>query len=138
MPLKKHALVVIQSHWKWRNSTDHIRVSIGLPSSIVITALSCIVCEIKRARYRSKFSIFHPLVHRGNDCEYFRAVFSTAEPDGYATIRCNNIAEKFTPLSRVHQRYRQQTTDGKAMPTAEGNVVMEWHTTFGQTVPFTR
>jgi len=33
------------------------------------------------------------------------------------------IAEKFNRLSRVHQRHRQQTTDGRLIAYSERNVV---------------
>ena len=39
--------------------------------------------------------------------------------DGQGTTRRRNIAENFNRLSRVHQRYRRQTTDGRATTYSE-------------------
>ena len=35
--------------------------------------------------------------------------------DGQGTKRRRNIAENFNPLSRAHERFRRQTTDGRAI-----------------------
>ena len=40
-------------------------------------------------------------------------------PDGQATIWCKNIPEKLNPLSRVHARYRRQTTDRRICHAAK-------------------
>ena len=39
--------------------------------------------------------------------------------DGQGTTWRRNIAENFNRLSRVHQRYRRQTTDGPSMTNSE-------------------
>jgi len=40
--------------------------------------------------------------------------------DGHGTKCRRNIAENFNYLSRAHERYRQQTTDGWAIAFSEG------------------
>jgi len=39
--------------------------------------------------------------------------------DGQGTLRRRNIAENFNRLSRAHERYRRQTTDGRTMTYSE-------------------
>ena len=39
--------------------------------------------------------------------------------DGQGTLWRRNIAENFNHLSRAHERYRRQTTDGRTMTYSE-------------------
>jgi len=39
--------------------------------------------------------------------------------DGHGTKRRRNIAENFNRLSGAHERYRRQTTDGRAIAFSE-------------------
>jgi len=39
--------------------------------------------------------------------------------DGQGTQRRRNIAENLNRLSRAHERYRRQTTDGRATANSE-------------------
>jgi len=39
--------------------------------------------------------------------------------DGQGTLWRRNIAENFNRLSRAHERYRRQTTDGRTMTYSE-------------------
>jgi len=39
--------------------------------------------------------------------------------DGLGTLWRRNIAENFNRLSRAHERYRRQTTDGRTMTYSE-------------------
>ena len=39
--------------------------------------------------------------------------------DGQGTLMRRNIAENFNRVSRAHERYRRQTTDGRTMTYSE-------------------
>ena len=52
-----------------------------------------------------------------------QTIFGTRKVESLGYRMVKKIAEKFNRLSRVHQRHRQQTTDGIATAISERNVV---------------
>ena len=48
-------------------------------------------------------------------------IFGTRKVESMGYRMVKKIAEKFNRLSRVHQRHRQQTTDGIATATASSD-----------------
>jgi len=50
-------------------------------------------------------------------------IFVTRKVESLSYRMVKKIAEKFNRLSRVHQRHRRQTTDGRLIAYSERNVV---------------
>jgi len=49
---------VVQCHWKWRGSIDHVRLSSFYWSAIVTVALSCTVCKLFNIEYYRDLEIW--------------------------------------------------------------------------------
>ena len=133
-------IIIINSEWPRRRALDHsARMLKGVPSPIcwihewrgrpgcrrqpgpkrwpVLAAATCdnarwavtyIACEIKQLRYRLKIAIFHTSLNVITRWEKRLRIFSRCV---IVYNMVQNIAEKFNPLTRMHQSYGRQTDD---------------------------
>ena len=114
----KTRLGIVQGHWKWRRSIDHMQLSIGphtssYSPSIVTMAISCIVCEIYRLIGRKPRNFYAPPVFSA------RAVVDTVgipwicliKQNDWATVWWKKLWRYVKPFSSDTGTSRTDTTD---------------------------